>query len=98
MGTHAWAQAILDIIRPVNPEVAQELEGDTGEGVEILTSDGNAIIDAFRKAGFEPFEQVDNLWVIESKTQPDRGITVDFREEMDFEEGHCCVVWYDDTM
>jgi hypothetical protein len=93
-----WAQAILDVIRVVTPHVVAELEDDMGEGVEIKKVDGDKIRQALKKVGYKPTESEHNMWIIPSSAMKQTGITIDYRNDMDYEPDHCLIVFYDLSM
>lgn len=96
--THPWAAEMSEIIKSVAPTVAKKLQGIEGsEGTIVSKMVGDKIIAAFKAAGFKPYEQIDDLFVIDAKKKKGVGVSVDYREDMDYGKNKGLVIFFDDN-
>jgi hypothetical protein len=64
------------------------------DGMYMTKALGRAILASFKKAGYKPYEQIDDFYVVESKVDSTVGVTVDFREEMTDDSSKCIVQFF----
>jgi hypothetical protein len=94
----AWAQPMLEIIQLVAPLVEAGHDGmKSPEGAVVTTSGGDRIIELFKQKGYEPYEQIEGLWVIESLHFGEYGVTIDYRACSIHDHGTGVVRWFDDS-
>lgn len=95
---HPWAAAMTEIIKTVSPKVAKDMQGIAGsEGVIISKTIGDKIIAAFKTAKYKPYEQLDDLFVIDAKGAKDVGVSVDYREDMDYGKNKGLIIFFNNN-
>lgn len=91
-----WGKDMLAIVHSVNKKIDGGFGGmSSSDGVTLKKAEGKKLLEAFKKAGYEPYEQIDNFYVIESKDDETVGVTIDFREEMS-SASQCVIAFYSD--
>lgn len=76
-----WAEIMGAVVKTVVPKVDLGLFGmSSPDGYVVSKATGKKVIEAFKKANYSPFEQVDFFWVIESLHDSRIGVTVDMRD------------------
>jgi hypothetical protein len=96
---HPWAVEMSEIIKSVSPKVAKDMQGISGsEGVIITKTVGDKILKAFKDAKWKPYEQIDDLWVIDAKKEKDVGVSIDYRDDMDYGTNKGLIVFFNDNM
>lgn len=70
-----WKNEFKDILVKVSPKL-KSFSGHAAVDKPTATK----IIDAFKKAGYKPYEQLDDFWVIETKKDESVGLILDNQE------------------
>lgn len=94
-----WANEMGAIAKSVLADVSPN-EYSSQDGVWMPVKKAKAMIAAFKKAGYEPYEQLADYFVVESKNDEDLGMVFDFREETQHavnERGMAVVNFYDNN-
>ncbi len=92
-----WAADMLSVIAKSYPKLAKALEQSFTEAVSQPKVTGKKLVETFKREGWGPYDQIPDLWVIESKQGAAVGITVDFRPDMVDSPNTCSVSFYDDN-
>lgn len=92
-----WAKPMLEAIEIVVPTNGQHGLGGMGspEGLVVSKTDGDKIIDVFKLRGYEPYEQIPDLWIIESLHDGEVGVSIDYRTDIIHEHGTGIMNWFD---
>ena len=94
-GVEQWAKDMGKVVKSVVPKIELGMDGMASQdGVYLKKPVGRKVIAAFKVAGYKPFEQVDEFFVIQSKNDDNLGVTVDFRSEMTDDTTHCIIQFY----
>lgn len=97
MALFPWAQRMGETIHDVLTDIDLGLGGmGSQDGETIDARDGKLLIEKFQNEGYAVYEQLKDLWVINSAHSEKYGVTVDFREDMIDEPGNCIIAFYND--
>lgn len=94
-----WANEMGAIAKSVLADVSPN-EYSSQDGVWMPAKKAKAMLAAFKKAGYAPYEQHSDYFVVESKNDEDLGMIFDFREEMQHsaeERGMAVVNFYNNA-
>lgn len=72
-----WAIEMLKVVHTVVP-VVNMLDMNSSDGCYITRQQGQLLRNAFLHSGYLVFEEVNDFWLVESKADPDVGVTIDF--------------------
>lgn len=92
----SWQANMIAVIKSVDPKIAARMEKEGKNGFEISVPSGKAILDAFRKAKFKPFDQTPKFWVVDSDKDNEEesgvGVAVDMQVA-----STCSICFYNDN-
>jgi hypothetical protein len=88
----AWAAEMLKVASKVKKLSAADMSSQ--DGIEVSTKEAKALIAAFKAAGYKPYDQIDDFYVIESKKDSSVGISIDMRADEYLPKGKAIVQFY----